>query len=542
MFRFSVRRRIALIALSATIAAPVAFAQATAPTAGQEPNAIDKAWRDASSKYDAPRNAILKEVDETNATGPFHADYESLQKYEVPEWYKDAKFGIFIHWGVYSVPAYGSEWYPREMYIPGSDIYKHHVATYGSQDKFGYKDFVPKFKAEKFDPASWAHLFKESGAKYVVPVAEHHDGFAMYDSGLSDWTAAKMGPHRDVIGDLATAIRAEGLHFGASSHRVEHNFFFGMGRTFPSDVNDPKNAALYGPAHHWIENKDDTSLANDFTYVSPQWTADWLARSSEIVKKYHPDIMYFDWWIGQPSVRKDLARFAAYYYNTSLKYGDHVGVINYKYWALQEHSAVLDLERGQLGEIRPSIWQTDTSISNKSWGYIENDTFKSPDFVVHQLVDIVSKNGNLLMNIGPRSDGTIPDEVQSVLRNVGSWLQVNGEAIYGTRPWSVYGEGPTKAAAGSFHDTDTLDYKPEDFRFTTKGTTLFAIEMGLPTGREVVIKSLADRTFASKVGSVTLLGSDARISFEQQADGLHLHLPAEIPGKYAVTYRITPAP
>ena len=356
-------------------------------TATQDPKEIDQAWQRGSAKYDEPRAALLKEVDRAAHEGPFRPDWESLEKYEVPDWYKDAKFGIFIHWGVYSVPAFGNEWYPRNMYRPESDEYKHHIATYGPVDKFGYKDFVPMFKAEHFDATAWAQLFKEAGAKYVVPVAEHHDGFAMYDSGLSDWTAAKMGPHRDVIGELAKAVRAEGLHFGASSHRVEHNFFLGVGRSISSDINDPNYAAFYGPAHNWLEAKQGTPLANDFTYVSPAWTADWLARSSEIVEKYHPDIMYFDWWIGQASVRPDSTRFAAFYYNTSLKYGDHVGVINYKDYAIQEHSAVLDLERGQLGEIRPLYWQTDTSVSNKSWGYIKDDTFKTPQFVVQQLIE-----------------------------------------------------------------------------------------------------------------------------------------------------------
>ena len=336
------------------------------------------------------------------------------------------------------------------------------------------------FKAEHFDPAAWAELFKKAGAKYVVPVAEHHDGFAMYESGLSDWTVAKMGPHRDTTGELAKAVRAAGLHFGVSSHRVEHNFFLGPGRAISSDVNDPQYAMLYGPAHNWLMNPWGTPLNNDFTYVSSAWANDWLARSAELVEKYHPDIVYFDWWIGQASIRANLARFAAFYYNSSLKYGDHVGVINYKDYAMQEHSGVLDLERGQLGDIRPLYWQTDTSVSNKSWGYIENDTFKSPQFVVDQLIDIVSKNGNLLMNIGPRSDGTIPEQVQQVLLDVGAWLNVNGEAIYGTRPWRTYGEGPTKVAGGSFHDTDTANYTAEDFRFTTKGDTLYVIGLAWP--------------------------------------------------------------
>jgi alpha-L-fucosidase len=429
---------------------------AMAPTSSESPEKIDEIWQKASSKYDAQRAALLKDVENGDREGPYRADWESLKSYEAPEWYKDAKFGIFIHWGAYSVPAFGSEWYPRMMYVAGSPEYQHHIATYGTQDKFGYKDLIPMFKAEHFDPAAWAELFKKSGAKYVVPVAEHHDGFAMYDSGLSDWTVAKMGPHRDTTGELGKAVRAVGLHFGVSSHRVEHSFFLGPGRAIPSDVNDPQYAMLYGPAHNWVMNPWSTPLNNDFTYVSTEWANDWLARSAELVEKYHPDIVYFDWWIGQPSIRPNLTRFAAFYYNNSLKYGDHVGVINYKDLAMQEHSGVLDLERGQLGDIRPLYWQTDTSVSNKSWGYIENDTFKSPQFVVDQLIDIVSKNGNLLMNIGPRSDGTIPEQVQQVLLDVGAWLNVNGEAIYGTRPWRTYGEGPTKVTAGSFHDTDPL--------------------------------------------------------------------------------------
>ena len=511
----------------------------TAPTVSTDPATIDAIWQKASSKYDNQRAALLKQVDTGDHEGPFRADWESLQKYEVPEWYKDAKFGIFIHWGAYSVPAYGNEWYPRNMYSSGSDEYKHHAATYGTPDKFGYKDFLPMFKAEHFDPSAWAELFQKAGAKYVVPVAEHHDGFAMYDSALSDWTVVKMGPRRDTTGELAKAVRAVGLHFGLSSHRVEHNFFLGVGRSIPSDVNDPQYAAFYGPAHTWLNNKWGTPLDGDFTYASPAWADDWLARSAELVQKYHPDIVYFDWWIGQASIRQNLTRFAAFYYNSSLKYGDHVGVIQYKDYAMQEHSGVLDVERGQLGDTRPLYWQTDTSVGNKSWGYIKDDTFKSPEFVVHQLIDVVSKNGNLLLNIGPRSDGTIPDEVQRVLLGVGDWLNVNGEAIYGTRPWRVYGEGPTKVTAGSFHDTDTTNYTPEDFRFTMKGDALYVIGLAWPPSGEAVIHSLAQTIGSEPVQSVALLGRDAKLQFNQRADGLHVQVPAQPTGKYAYVLRVT---
>ncbi len=508
-----------------------------APTASQDPALLDQTWQKAVSKYDAPRGKILQDVDQTNAAGPFRADWESLKSYKVPDWYSDAKFGIFIHWGVYSVPAFGSEWYPRLMYIPGSPEYQHHLATYDTQDKFGYKDFIPKFKAENYDPAAWAKLFKESGAKYVIPVFEHHDGFQMYDSALSDWTAVKMGPHRDLWGDLAKAVRAEGLHLGASSHRVEHNFFLGVGRAIRSDVNDPQTASLYGPAHNWIEARSGTPLANDFTYVSPAWTHDWLARSAEIVEKYHPDVIYFDWWIGHASVRADLERFAAFYYNTSTKNGGPVGVINYKDYAMEQNSAVLDIERGQLADIRPTKWQTDTSISNRSWGYIENDNFKSAQSIVQVLVDVVSKNANLLLNVGPKSDGTIPEQAQQILREIGGWLKINGDAIYGSKTWRVFGEGPTKVAEGSFHEAE-LKYTPQDFRFTAKGDALYAIEMAPPEKGEVVIHSLATTAGQSGVSSVTLLGSGSAVSFEQAKDGLHMKTVATGEGKFSVVYKI----
>ena len=206
---------------------------------------------------------------------------------------------------------------------------------------------------------------------------------------------------------------------------------------------------------------------------------------------------------------------------------------------MQDHAGVLDVERGQLDDTRALHWQTDTSVSNKSWGYIKDDTFKSPEFLVHQLIDIVSKNGNFLLNIGPRSDGTIPEEVQQVLLEVGSWLNVNGDAIYGTRPWRTYGEGPTKVAAGSFHDTDTAHYTPEDFRFTTKADALYVIGLAWPANGEAVIRSLAATVGSQSVQSVSLLGSDAKPKFEQRPDGLHVVLPAQPPAKYAYVLRIT---
>ncbi len=516
---------------------PIAAQSATDPTAAESPEALAAQWKSASAKFDNRRTEILQEVDRGAHDGAFRPDWQSLSNYQVPEWYKDAKFGIFIHWGLYSVPAFGSEWYPRQMYLAGTKENQHQIATYGPLNKFGYKDFIPMFKAEHYDPQAWARLFKAAGAKYVVPVFEHHDGFAMYDSGLSDWTAAKMGPKRDLVGDLAKAVRAEGLHLGASSHRIEHDWFMDGGRELNSDVNDPRYAAFYGPAQKQLMDQKD-SLAQDWTYVDPAYAEDWVARSAEIVQKYHPELIFYDWWIGQPSIRPYLATFAAYYYNESQKLGP-VGIITYKLVDMEEHSGLLDIERGQLAGIRSSYWQTDTSVSNKSWGYIEHDTFKSPVFIVDQLADVVSKNGNLLMNIGPRSDGTIPDEVQQVLLAVGQWLKVNGDSIYGTRPWKTYGEGPTEVQAGSFHDADTRPYTAQDFRFTTKGSDLFAIELGSSNSGEAVIHALgANGLPGQQIKSISLLGSEAKLSYQQEADGLHIKVPEKLPEELAYVFRI----
>jgi len=510
------------------------FAGVVLMAGAQQPNADDLIWQKAVAKYDRQRAALLKQVDQAANEGPFQPNWDSLEKYKIPDWYQDAKFGIFIHWGLYSVPAFGSEWYPRAMYLQGSKEFQHHVETYGPQTKFGYKDFIPEFHAEHFDPAAWAALFKASGAKYVIPVAEHHDGFPMYATDLSDWSAAKMGPKRDLIGDLAKAIRAEGLHFGASSHRAEHYWFLNGGRAFPSDVQDPQYAAFYGPAHVGVNpDKDDTGHP-DNAYLD-----DWLARSAEIVEKYDPELVYFDWWVHQKEFQPYLQRFAAFYYNQAAKQGIQP-VLFRKNEAFPDGTTVLDIERGQLDQIRAQHWQTDTSISNASWGYVKNDSYKSAESIVWQLSDIVSKNGNLLLNIGPRSDGVIPEEAQTILRQIGAWLDINGEAIYGTRPWTTYGEGPTKVVAGSFHDTAGGAFTAQDIRFTTKDSALYAIALGWPADGHLTIHSLGSAG-NFKAGGVTLLGSPAKIVFKQEGDGLHLELPTKPAGMYAYSFKISPA-
>jgi len=457
------------------------------------------------------------------AQNPFQPNWPSLNHYTVPDWYRDAKFGIFIHWGVYSVPAYGNEWYPREMYKEGTDIYKHHIATYGTQDKFGYKDFIPMFKAEKFDPDQWAELFKKAGAKYVVPVAEHHDGFAMYKTSLSKWNAYDMGPHRDIIGELATAVRKQDLVFGLSSHRLEHWFFMNEGRKFNSDVNDPRYADFYGPARG---EKDS---------LAPEHMNDWLLRSVELVDKYQPQVFWFDWWIEQPAMEPYRKTFAAYYYNKAAQWNKGV-VLNYKNKSFPDSAAVLDIERGKLEGIRDLPWQTDDAVGFKSWGYIEGESYKSPQYIVDELIDIVSKNGNLLLNIGPKPDGTIPEAQQQLLLAIGEWLRVNGEAIYETRPWKKFGEGPTENIGGSFIDSKVKAFTAQDIRFTTRGEKLYAITLARPSTK-LIVHSLVDS--AGRIKSVELVGSGEKLKWKQSAEGLQIALPKQFPSAYAAVFRLS---
>jgi len=466
---------------------------------------------------------LFLSLQQLSAQDRYQANWESLSKYQIPDWFRDAKFGIFIHWGVYSVPAYGSEWYPRLMYDSTTPEYKHHREVYGTQDKFGYKDFIPMFKAEKFDAAQWVALFKKAGAKYVVPVAEHHDGFAMYKTSFSKWNAVEMGPKRDVIGELAAEIRKQGLIFGLSSHRIEHWFFLNPGRDFASDVIDMKNQDFYGPA-----------MPENMT-MTPEYMTNWLLRCTELVNNYQPQLFWFDWWIEQPALDPYRKTFAAYYYNKGVEWNKGV-VINYKYAkAFPDNVAVLDLERGKLDATRTLAWQTDDAIGNKSWGYTKDNDFKSAQYVVTNLIDIVSKNGNLLLNIGPRSDGTITDEETNVLLGTGKWLDVNGEAIYGTRPWKIYGEGPTQSASGAFAD-QKIPFNAKDIRFTTKGSTLYAIALGLPA-EKTIIKSLS--TQSGRIADISLLGSTEKIKWSQNEKGLTIQPTAIYPSEYAATYKIT---
>lgn len=465
--------------------------------------------------------AALAKIDEVVADGPYDASWASLGGYRPPRWYAEAKFGIFLHWGAYSVPAFETEWYPRNMYRRGSRAFEHHVATYGPQSRFGYKDFLPAFRMEKFDPAEWVALFKRAGAQYVVPVAEHHDGYAMYGTKRSRWNAALIGPQRDVLRDLLAAVDAAWLTRGASSHRAEHWFFMNGGLEFDSDVRDPAYADLYGPA-----------LRKE---ISPteRFLEDWLLRTAEIIDNYRPQILYFDTGIEEPSFEPYLRRLAAYYYNRAAQWGREV-VINYKWDAFAGGTAVPDIERGTAPGIQPAPWQNDTSVSRTSWSWVEDHDYKTAGEIIAELADVVSKNGNLLLNIGPKPDGTIPEPEMRLLEEVGAWLTVNGEAIYGTTPWVTYGEGPTQTEAGSFVDATAAKYSESDFRFTAMTEVghryIYAIALAPSTNGRAAIRSFGTSSRQlGEIRDVRVLGHRGEIRWRRTDEALDVELPEALP-------------
>jgi alpha-L-fucosidase len=467
------------------------------------------------------KQKYLEEIDRVIDIGKFKDNWDSLSNYKLADWYKNAKFGIFIHWGVYSVPAFNNEWYSRNMYIQGSKEYEHHIKTYGKHKHFGYKDFIPMFKAEKFDAEEWAELFQAAGARYVVPVAEHHDGFQMYKSELSHFNAYEMGPKRDVLGELGVAFKKHGMELCASSHRVEHWFFMSHGKEFDSDIKEPLVCgdfywpSMAEPNHHDLFSSDPTT----------EYLEDWLLRTCEIVDNYRPKVIYFDWWIQHSSMKPYLKKFAAYYYNRAAEWGVEVA-IDYKHDAFMFGTAVVDIERGQFAEQKPYFWQTDTAVAKNSWCYTENNEYKTAKEIVCDLVDIVSKNGSLLLNIGPKSDGTIPAEDKAILLEIGQWLKVNGEAIYNSKLWRIAGEGPTQVEEGQFTDIKTKIFTSEDLRFTVNGANLYATVLSYPANGLVSIKALGEKNaaklphFHGIIKDVSVLGFDERVIWERNEEAL----------------------
>ncbi len=480
----------------------------------------------------APRVTPLAAQDK-----PFKLTWESLRTHPIPQWLRDGKFGIYTHWGVYSVPAYGPNgtWYSHNMYMyPNSPERVHHEATYGPLEKFGYKDFIPMFTGEKFNADEWADLFAKSGARFAGPVAEHHDGFSMWDTKYSEWNAARMGPKRDIVGELSKAIKKRNMKFVTAFHHAENWFFFPVwDKTL--DCGDPRYSGLYGPIHEKGAQPDKAFLDR------------WAGKIVEVIDKYAPDFIWFDFGLGfvNEDYKKDVL---AHFYNTAAAQGRDV-VVTYKDHDLPPGVGVNDLELGQEKEMTYHEWITDSSVDNQgAWGYVNGAGFKTGENLVHNLVDRVSKNGFLLLNVGPKPDGTIPAEARERLLDLGRWLKTNGEAIYGTTPWVIAGEGPTQLdKTGAFNENDELRYNAKDIRFTAKGNVLYATALGWP-GEKILIKSLAggpdpahnfrNGLYPSEIVSITMLGDGKPLAWSMTADGLSVETPKTKPCDYAFVFKI----
>lgn len=486
-----------------------------------------------AKKYGEAVQERVQELGEGVEKGPYSAEWASLKKYdEAPEWFRDAKLGIYFHWGVYSVPAFGSEWYPRHMHLKNRPEYKHHKETYGKPTEFGYHDFVPKFKAEKFDADRWAKLFKQAGARFAGPVAEHHDGFSLWDSEVTPWNAADRGPQRDLAGLLADAVRERGMKFIATFHHARNNLwkkdgewtghYSGVKKNFPSLLEDPELRMLYGymPREKFL----------DF----------WLAKLKEVVDQYQPSLVWFDSWLNEvPETYQK--RFLAYYYNSAADWDKDV-VVTRKQDDLPLEASVEDYEKGRAAELTERAWLTDDTISKGSWCYTEGLKIKSLNTVLDTFIDIVSKNGVLLLNISPKADGTIPERQKKVLRGLGDWLDRNGEAIYGTRPWKTFGEGPTRLKKGG-HFVGHVEYTAQDVRFTRSkdGKTLYAIVLDWPGANEqLTIESVSLDNVPSdvQIKEVSLLGYDGDISWKLTDSGLALTTPSTKVDESAIVFRI----
>ena len=473
------------------------------------------------------------------ADGPFKPTNESLQQYKYPDWFRDAKLGYWSHWGPQAVPRQG-DWYAKKMYMENDAHYKHHVATYGHPSKFGYKDILPLWKAERWDPEKLMKLFKRAGAKYFVSMASHHDNFFLWNSKIHRWNSVNMGPKKDVVGLWQKAAKKEGLRFGVSEHlAASYNWFQtsrGADRTgpmagVPYDGTDPRYQDLY-------HTKADSSNIRAWLTNNPAWHKRWFEVVKEVIDMYKPDLLYSDSQLPFDTVGRSML---AHYYNQNLKNKATIdAVYNCKQPSMGKWAQ--DVERGVLDSISPFPWQTDTSIGD--WYYRTGQKYKSADEVVQLLMDIVSKNGNLLINVVQTPEGDLEQDVLDIMEGISKWIAANSEGVYATRPWKVYGEGPSTVKAnqqrGRFGGlSDTRGYQPTDIRYTVKGDNLYAFCMATPES-DIRMTSLGKNSQVSNraIASVSMLGSKEKLKWKQEGDALVISKPTTLPAWKVSGYKI----
>jgi alpha-L-fucosidase len=506
---------------------------------------------------------------ETIQSGPFKPNWQSLSEFKVPEWFSKAKFGIWAHWGPQCEPEAG-DWYARSMYIEGGGQYNLHLKKYGHPSKVGFKDVINQWKAESWKPDELLALYKKAGAKYFMALANHHDNFDLYDSRYQkNWNATKIGPKKDLIRGCQQAAKKQGLYFGLSVHAAhawswyetsQHADKVGPYAGIPYDGKltkadgrgqwweglDPQE--LYAQNHALSENSADPAMihkqwnwGNGVTMPSKAYCEKFFNRTIDLINSYDPDLVYFDdtalplWPVSDVGLK-----IAAHLYNRSIKKkGKQNAVVFGKILdELQRKCMVWDIERGQSNKIEPLPWQTDTCIG--SWHYnrsiYDSRKYKTAKTVVHILADVVSKNGNLLLSVPVRGNGSIDELEQAIVEEIGEWMAVNNEAIYDSRPWLVYGEGPQIETAAplsrqGFNEGKGAPFTSADIRFTEKDNAVYAIVMEWPDNGPVILKSFkqGSQLYKKTIEKISLLGSPQEISFNQDQEGLHINLPGKMP-------------
>jgi alpha-L-fucosidase len=479
--------------------------------------------------------------------GPFQPTPESLARYEVPRWFRDAKFGIWAHWGPQSAPEAG-DWYARNMYIQDSPQYRYHLAHYGHPSKFGFKDVIGTWKADAFDPDYLVGLYKNAGARYFCSMAVHHDNFDLWDSKHTRWNSVAMGPKKNVVALFREAAHKHGLRFGVSDHLwISYKWFAvshmsdrqGPLAGVSYDGVDPANADLY---HSYSDPRLITDKLDwDENGIPDSWKDHWYQRISDLVEQADPDYLYND---GPLPFGERHLKIAAQLYNQSA--ARHGGETEAVYMSKRAEdcaagTCVLDHERGVLDEISPHPWQTDTCVGD--WHYKRGIQYKSPKFIVDMLVDVVSRNGNLMLNFPLPNSGMLDKDELAILQDIAGWMRINGEAIYATRPWKLSGAGPGSAKSATketnFNENARKPLTSDDVRFTTKGDVLYAFVMGLPEKQALIAPLAASAASgAGKITQVELLGCPGKLPWRQDATGLSIELPPKKPCQHALAFRI----